>query len=169
VTEPGARGTAPSEEAAPPHARLVMQVRNRLDALEPAQQRLSSFLTQHGVAGKPLFACEGVLEELLVNLINHAFDDGQDHLIDVQVDLRSGEVQLQFTDDGRAFDATAQAEPQLPSTIDEARPGGLGLLLVRRWAQGLDYQRDGARNRLSVSIANPGPAAVGATGSAPPP
>lgn len=136
-----------------------MQVPGRRDALEPAQQRVSAFLSDHGLAGRTLYACELVLEEILANLINHAFDDGREHFIDVQVNLRPGEVVLQFSDDGQAFDPTQQTEPILPATIDDARPGGLGLLLVRRWAQGLHYHRDGGRNRLGVSIAHPGPAA----------
>ncbi len=43
--------------------------------------------------------------------------------------------------------------PVLPSSLQAARPGKLGIFLVRRYAKSVDYARVGARNRLTVGMA----------------
>jgi anti-sigma regulatory factor (Ser/Thr protein kinase) len=60
---------------------------------------------------------------------------------------------MTFVDDGRAFDPTTAALPAPVRRLEEAPDGGRGLVLLRRLASGLDYRRDGGRNRLEVSIA----------------
>lgn len=143
--------------AGPGDRQLVLQVQNRREQLGAAQQQLAAFLARHQVGGRALFASELVLEELLANFVSHAFDDGQAHTMELQVQLRPGEVELQFSDDSPAFDPTAQPDPERPASIEQARPGGLGLMLVRRWARRVDYRREGGRNRVTVWIDNPAP------------
>lgn len=136
---------------------LLMQVPAQRSALGPAQQRLTAFLASHGVGAKALYASELVLEELLANVIHQADLTGIDPSIEVRADLQPqrGAVVLQVSDSGPAFDPTAHADPVLPVSIDAARPGGLGLMLVRRWSDGIAYQRDGGRNRVTVSLNDP--------------
>lgn len=147
----------PTPAALPEDLRLRLQLQNRREQLGAAQQQLSAFLARHQIGAKTLFAAELVLEELLANFVSHAFDDGQAHTMELQVQLRPGEVELQFSDDSPAFDPTAQPDPERPASIEQARPGGLGLMLVRRWARRVDYRREGGRNRVTVWIDNPAP------------
>lgn len=144
--------------AAPGCHRLLLPLQNRREQLGAAQQQLSAFLARHQVGGRALFASELVLEELLANFVSHAFDDGLARQMDLQVLLTHDQIELQFSDDGRAFDPTAQPDPPQPTSIDGARPGGLGLMLVRRWASRVDYRRDAGRNHVTVVIARPAPA-----------
>ena len=153
---PESAPAAPSEDR-----RLRLQLQNRREQLGVAQQQLSAFLARHQIGAKTLFAAELVLEELLANFVSHAFDDGQAHTMELQVQLRPGEVELQFSDDGRAFDPTAQPDPERPASIEQARPGGLGLMLVRRWACRTEYRREAGRNHVTVVIANPAPPVPG--------
>lgn len=144
--------------AVPGDGRLVLQVQNRREQLGAAQQQLAAFLARHQVGGRALFASELVLEELLANFVSHAVDDGQLKLMDLQVRVTPDEIELHFCDDGRAFDPTAGPDPPPPTSIDQARPGGLGLMLVRRWARRTEYRREAGRNHVTVVIANPAPA-----------
>lgn len=137
--------------------RLELSLDNQREQLGPAQQRLAAFLVQQRVGDKALFACELVLEELLANFVFHAFDDGHVHHMALQAQVKPGEIELQFIDKGPAFDPTARPDPVQPASIDDARPGGLGLLLVRRWARRVDYRRDAGRNVVTVVIANAAP------------
>jgi anti-sigma regulatory factor (Ser/Thr protein kinase) len=41
----------------------------------------------------------------------------------------------------------------MPSSIDIAVPGGLGLMLVRKFAQSMSYERTDGRNCLRIRIA----------------
>ena len=61
---------------------------------------------------------------------------------------------LTFEDDGRAFNPLEQPAPPKPTSLEAAELGGLGLVMVRKAASRLDYERTAdQKNRLTVSIA----------------
>jgi serine/threonine-protein kinase RsbW len=58
-----------------------------------------------------------------------------------------------FEDDGLPFDPCSGPDPSLPRTLADAQVGGRGLLLVRRMATTLRYERTPThRNRLLVTL-----------------
>jgi serine/threonine-protein kinase RsbW len=139
--------------------------------LAMAQQRLQAFLSSQAVTARALYACELVLEECLANLFEHAQPavPGQGVQGEVHVELAGDEIVMRFRDDASAFDPTARAAPTLPTSLDDARPGGLGLMLVRRWSRRLQYTRGADGNLLTVVIGNqPGAAGSAQQGPAPP-
>jgi anti-sigma regulatory factor (Ser/Thr protein kinase) len=135
---------------------LQLQVQARRDALAPTQQQLTGFLVAHGIGGRTLYACELVLEEILTNIQNHAYDDAAGHVIDLRVTLESRGVTLDFVDDGRPFDPLQQPEPAPAGSIETASAGGRGLMLVRRHAQSVEHERRDGRNHLRVKVSRAG-------------
>jgi serine/threonine-protein kinase RsbW len=131
---------------------MRLTLANRLDALEPARQAVEAFLAPAALSPQVVYKLELVLEEVFMNLLWHAFKDGAEHRIELTVDLLPEAVVLQFEDDGVAFDPTQATEPALPASLAEAPIGGRGLMLVRRAAQSLAYQRHEGRNRLCVAL-----------------
>lgn len=124
-----------------------------LDALEPARLALVAELGRHGVDRKAVYICELVLEELLTNLMFHRRACDVDGRVRIEVRVAADEIRLLVEDHGPAFDPTSLPEPQLPSTIEEARPGGLGLMLVRRLSRSMVYSRRAGLNRIDVLVA----------------
>lgn len=59
---------------------------------------------------------------------------------------------LRIEDNGTTFDPTAQTSPDLAFSLDEARPGGHGLRLMRHHLRRLAYRRVGARNMLLMEL-----------------
>lgn len=105
-------------------------------------------------SARSVYAVELVLEEWLTNAFRHGGAR--------QVRLRAGRdggagVLLQFEDDGTPFDATTRPQAERPASLDEAEPGGLGLLLIQRYASRWQHSREHERNVMRVWIA---PAAV---------
>lgn len=101
-------------------------------------------------------------EEIFVNIALHGAASGP---VRVAIALQGdGATQtLVLDDDAPAFDPTAVAEPPEAASLEEARAGGRGLLLVRRLSAAQRYARVGGRNRLELLF---GPAAPGARGEA---
>lgn len=142
-------------------APLALHGLSRRADLVPAQQRLNAWLSGQDVGARPLYACELVLEEWLANLFEHAVaaDPGLAVQADLTVHRAGDEIVMVFSDNAQPFDPTARAAPALPASLDEARPGGLGLLLVQRWSRRMTYEPRPGGNRLTVVIDNP-PAAA---------
>jgi serine/threonine-protein kinase RsbW/sigma-B regulation protein RsbU (phosphoserine phosphatase) len=126
---------------------------NQRAALEPARQALLGFLSPLALSPKAVYGIELVLEEVLMNAVSYAYPEGGEHAIELTVVVRPDHVALHFEDDGVAFDPLQAPLPVQPPTIDDASPGGRGLLLVRSFAKAATYQRSGGRNRLTIDIA----------------
>jgi hypothetical protein len=68
------------------------------------------------------------------------------------IDTGEGEATDEAADAGPAFDPLGASRGPLPRTLQEAEPGGLGLLLVHRFMDERSYQRAGDRNVLKLGI-----------------
>jgi serine/threonine-protein kinase RsbW len=134
-------------------AQLLLTLANDRDAFDATRQAVLDFLNPYAPSEQALFNIELILEESLMNVIWHAFSDQAEHRIDLLVRVDPQEIVLRFEDDGMAFDPLQASEPVLPTSLDDAVPGGLGLMLVRKFAKSVAYERSGDRNRLTIAVA----------------
>jgi anti-sigma regulatory factor (Ser/Thr protein kinase) len=138
-------------------APLRLALRNELDEIDRARLELLRFLAPAKLPDRTIYRLELVLEEILANIIRYAFSEASPSAIELAVTLTAGDVVLTFEDRGRPFDPLDVPEPSRPADIAAASPGGWGISLVRKFADGLHYQRRDGRNVLEVRIA-PDPA-----------
>ena len=59
---------------------------------------------------------------------------------------------LNFRDNGRPYDPTAAAAPDLPLSADDRPIGGLGLHMARKMSASMDYRYDQGENRLVIGF-----------------
>ena len=132
---------------------LQLTLANRRDALDKTRTEVIVWLAQHAPSEKLVFNVELILEETLMNVIWHAHKDHAEHLIRLDLQVDATDVVMRFEDDGVPFDPLRAPSPVVPSSIDDAVPGGLGLLLVRKCSRSVTYERLGDTNRLTVRVA----------------
>lgn len=94
------------------------------------------------------FAVALIFEEVATNARRH----GGARQVRVRLAHHAESVELSFEDDGAAFDPTAAAMPDRPQSLDEAEPGGLGLVLLRHYAAAWAYDRHHGVNHLRVTV-----------------
>lgn len=95
-----------------------------------------------------------VMEEVVVNVINYAYPEGEPGNIDVSYAIEGpGKLFVQVSDAGREFDPLAKNPPDLRLGLAERPIGGLGIFLVKRIAQSISYNRVDNRNVLSFRLA----------------
>ena len=143
-------------------ARARMNARNNptfsfpatFEAYARAAAELRRMLEDRGVKPRPRHYAELVFEEIVSNIIRHGCSDDPRCTVDVNVVLKPESVVLDFQDNAKAFDPRAHKVAELPESLDQAGRGGLGLRLVRKAAERIDYERTREnRNRLTVTIA----------------
>ena len=132
----------------------VLQVTATRAGFERGAHELRTVLDASGVTGGARYNAELVFEEVVLNTIRHGYrDEGAGRAIDVSIACRPEAIVMTFEDDAPEFDPRERPDPVLPKSLDEAREGGLGLLLVRRLARDIQYERTSDRhNRLTVTI-----------------
>ncbi|MCQ2289471.1 MAG: SpoIIE family protein phosphatase [Muribaculaceae bacterium] len=89
------------------------------------------------------------IEEAVVNVMNYAYDEpGQP--ITVEATMKCDELLVTITDNGKEFDPTNAADPDLDLPAEERPIGGLGVMLVRHIASEVKYERVNESNKLSL-------------------
>lgn len=133
---------------------LVLAIRSTLADMTDAQHRLREFLVEQQVGPRLEHDTEFSFEELVSNVIRHglAGEPPGTHVVDVEVRVLDDAVELRIEDDGRAFDPVSTPELPLPTRVEDARIGGLGLRMVRAAASAMTYERRDGRNRVAVRL-----------------
>lgn len=120
-------------------------------AIGHAIARLSEFASCYGMDDDAQFKLDLCANELLANVAEHAYA-GAVGEVGLELLLDSAGATLTVVDNGPRFDPFDEAALPLPTSLATARIGGLGLHLVRRFADAVRYERVGNCNRLTVEI-----------------
>jgi serine/threonine-protein kinase RsbW len=129
---------------------LFRVLANRIADIAPLAGRVEGFLDSFGVPGEVIFRVSLAIEELLTNIVSYGYGDARRHLIQVTVSVTDGAVIVRIEDDGAPFDPFARAPVDTAAGIDERRPGGLGIHLVREMIGEVAYRRSNGRNRITL-------------------
>lgn len=92
-----------------------------------------------------------VLEEAISNIIFYAFDDEKIHDIDVFISLKDKDLKIIITDDGKSFDPTSNKTPDINLPLEDRPIGGLGIFLISKIMDEVNYERFDNKNKLILS------------------
>ena len=113
---------------------------------------VDSFGQGQGWTAHALSQVRLVLEELVVNIVSYGSQDGQAPELAVSLAQQGQVLDMVISDNGVAFDPLQATAPDLNADLDHRPVGGLGIFLVTELADTVRYQREGAWNRLWVSL-----------------
>ena len=91
-----------------------------------------------------------VLDEVLSNIINNGYSDGSRHEIEIHMSADNDYIHFIFQDDGIAFNPLLVERTKGTPVEEEAKIGGLGIQLMKRLVDDIEYQRNGSTNQLVV-------------------
>jgi sigma-B regulation protein RsbU (phosphoserine phosphatase) len=127
-----------------------LEVPARTDAIVRAKARVETILVARERPEDLVNDCLLVVEEVLANVMAHAYQGECDRPVQIDVRVTPDEVRLRFVDTAHPFDPLAWPDPELDVPAGERPVGGLGVFLVKRLAHRCEYARDGDRNVLTV-------------------
>ena len=89
------------------------------------------------------------LEELFVNICRYAYADQDEPgtcRVEYVFNAHPNAITIQLSDQGVAFNPLDREEPELPTSVEDATVGGLGIFMAKRLVDDLSYVRDGDTN-----------------------
>src|ERR1700741_53303 len=107
---------------------------------EQGFQQFRALLDRHHLQPRLRYRCELVFEEVVSNIIRHAYADDAEHSISLGLVVDADYVELRFEDDGVPFDPR-QPVARRRDDSQELDTGGRGLVLIRSVVERLDYER----------------------------
>lgn len=91
-----------------------------------------------------------VTEEVVMNIIEHAYDFDPHQIIVVRLHFRSDRVLLHIFDYGQAFDITKQ-KGSVYNSLVKGRDGGVGSILINQLMDEVNYISNGKINQLAMT------------------
>lgn len=129
-----------------------LTLETRPEELERLTAAVETLAEQDNWPAALTFKVNLVLEELVLNVINYAYDESGHH-VDVQLTCNEDGLVIEITDEGKPFDPLHDApDPDMESPIEERHIGGLGVYLVRTMTSDMQYRREDGKNRMTVAM-----------------
>ena len=110
------------------------------------------FGREHGCSAPRMRKLQLAVEEHLTNILAYAYEDGLDHEILLRAQWQVGCLAIQIEDDGRAFNPLDRPPPEVTLPLDQRPIGGLGIHMMRRSVDAVEYRRQANRNILSLKL-----------------
>ena len=120
-----------------------------LDHLGEATALVTGELEQRLCPVGVLNKVEMALEELFVNICRYAYASSNEPgtvTVSYAYGTDPSSITVELRDSGAPFDPVRLEDPTLPSSIQEAKVGGLGILMVKQTMDNLIYVRDDSEN-----------------------
>ena len=139
-------------------SRLI--VRADSSAIRHVDGFVATFVRERRIADDEASRILILLEELLTNLIKYGYpgrsEPGQAEIV---LALNGSRLEIEFIDDGCAFDPFAGPAPNLDGPPETRPIGGLGIHILRLLTDEARYERRNERNviRLSRFVASADP------------
>jgi len=89
------------------------------------------------------------VDEICANLIIHSHHCNVEESFEVCIDYQDKEIIFEIVDDGLAFALNQYSEPNLKEIIRTKKKGGLGLMLVQRIMDKIEFTK---RNNKNVCL-----------------
>lgn len=129
----------------------TFRLANRIDELETIRQGLEVLVSDWEIPPYMEIPLNLALEEAFTNIVNYAFDDNNIHEIIIQFRKAKGILEVTLTDDGQPFDPTARTDPDTGLGAEERPIGGLGIFLIKKIMDRVEYRRNDNKNQLILT------------------
>ncbi len=135
----------------------ILQLRVKSDPaiVSNVTQTILCRVGQFRPSGDMLAAVEIVLSEIINNIIEHAYQNKTDGLIEISVVENEKGVGFHFFDQGLGMPGDVLPTGKLPNSncpIPELPEGGFGWFLIYSLTDNLQYVRENGRNHLSFQL-----------------
>jgi serine/threonine-protein kinase RsbW len=123
------------------------------DNLPYLQEFILDRASRHQASPDILLKMEMVLEEVLLNIINHGYSGDRTGIIKAGCALSDQEgFVIRIIDHGAPFDPSSRPDPDTSLSVEDRDIGGLGIFLVRKMSDHVEYQRSDGQNILDISF-----------------
>lgn len=88
------------------------------------------------------------IEEAIVNVIEYAYPKGTEGEASLSIHHTDNVLTFTLADSGTPFDPTAKADADTTLSVEERPIGGLGILLIKKIMNEVDYRYENGKNIL---------------------
>ena len=122
-----------------------------LESLSLFRQFISDCCSRHNVPNDTVFALKLAVDEACTNIIEHGYKGIDPGSIILSFRIESERILVSITDFGHVFEPSDAPKPNLEAALEDRPLGGMGLYLIYRTMDNIDYQSSEDGNTLTFT------------------
>ena len=123
---------------------------NRIEEIARMAAFLEQISEELNLSVEDSFNIHLAMEEAVSNVIMYAYPQDEEHTLTITVRQVENRLVFKIVDSGKEFDPTKQPEADITLSLEERPIGGLGIFLIRRIMQMVEYHRVNGENILTM-------------------
>lgn len=130
------------------HVPMICRLEKDFSSIDRLFAFVEAFVESEGIDSETAFQLTLATEELFTNLVKYSKQSAT--AVEIQLYHENGWIELRLTDyDSLPFDITTAQLTDLDVPIEQRRTGGMGLHLVRSFADELLYRHDSGNSVIT--------------------
>ena len=126
------------------------KLKNYLSELKALHQHLNNWGGDIGLPADSILRINICLDELFTNIVSYGFDDDLVLIITFTLSGDNNLVVINIEDNGIPFNPLEKIDPDFPENVEDAKIGGLGILIIRKLMDNVTYERKQDKNKLTM-------------------
>ncbi|MBO4909289.1 MAG: ATP-binding protein [Lachnospiraceae bacterium] len=128
-----------------------LSVEARVDNLEQVLAFVDEEIDRLDCSVKIRTQIDVAVEELFVNIAHYAYNpETGPATVRIEVEKDPPAISITFIDKGVPYDPLAKADPDITLSADDREIGGLGIFMVKKSMDSIDYEYKDGQNTLHI-------------------
>ncbi len=120
----------------------------RFEFLDEIREFVGKRARASGFSDKDIYSIQLAADEAASNVIEHAYAGMQNGTIQLSCDFNEKILTITLLDHGKQFDPAQVKDPDLNANLSDRQIGGLGIYLMRKMMDDVQYQSSKSGNLL---------------------
>jgi serine/threonine-protein kinase RsbW len=109
------------------------------------------YANQFGFNDREVDEIRLAVDEAYTNVIKHAYQYDENQRVLISIGAVSDEFWISITDQGKAFNPELYSEPDIKERIRLKKRGGVGVYLIRKLMDAVEYSNMGGTNEIRMT------------------
>jgi serine/threonine-protein kinase RsbW len=130
----------------------TVQFAAKFEFLDEIREFVGGIARAGGFSEKEVYNIQLASDEAASNIIEHAYEGVSGGLLEISCGVRGGAITIILVDHGESFDPSEVPTPDLKADLSERKIGGLGIFLMRKLMDEVQYKAEPKRNRNTLTM-----------------
>lgn len=105
---------------------------------------------KNGLAEKTIDEIRLAVDEAFTNIIKHAYNFDSNKKVSLKTGMENATFWISICDEGKPYDPGTYTEPNIADRIKEGKRGGVGVFLIKKLMDKVEYRSFGHKNEIKL-------------------
>ncbi|KXK15375.1 MAG: anti-sigma-factor antagonist [Chloroflexi bacterium OLB14] len=123
----------------------------KFEFLDEIRDMVAETARSAGFSEKTIYSLQLAADEAATNIIEHAYAGVKNATFSISCEIKGDQIVIVMRDTGKSFDAKNVKQPNLKADLAERQIGGLGVYLIRKLMDTVQYESSASGNILTMT------------------